>query len=109
MNCKEMPLRNVSKGRGGEWAKWMKGRRRHRLLVMASISHRNKRHSIRNTVNDTIIALYGTYGSCTCGEQSPMCKLAKSLSCIPESNVILCVNYTQQQQKECGVPGWLSR
>ena len=37
----------------------------------------------------------GTDGSYTCGEHSIMYKLVKSLSCTPETNVTLCVNYTQ--------------
>ena len=44
---------------GRSWAKWVKGSGRYRLPVMEQISHRNKRHSISNIVNDTAIVLYG--------------------------------------------------
>ena len=36
-----------------------------------------------------------TDGSHTCGEHSIMYKLVQSLSCTPETNVTLCVNYTR--------------
>lgn len=37
----------------------------------------------------------GTEGSYPCGGHSIMCKLTKSLNCMPEPNVTLCVKYTQ--------------
>ena len=50
-------------------------------------SHRNKKQSIRNTVTDTVTAMYWTDGSYACGEHCIMCKLGKSLSCTPETHV----------------------
>ena len=45
-------------GRGIEgWAKWAKGNGRDRLPVTEWISQWNKRHSIENMVNDTVIVL----------------------------------------------------
>ena len=43
----------------GGWAKWVKGSGRYRLPVMEWVSHENRRHSMENTVDDTVIALYG--------------------------------------------------
>ena len=42
----------------GRWAKWVKGRRRTRLPVLELISQGNKRHSLGNTVSDTVMELY---------------------------------------------------
>ena len=41
-----------------EWTKWVKRSGRYRLPVMGGVSHKNKRHSIGNIVNETVIAMY---------------------------------------------------
>ena len=41
------------------WAGWVKGSRRYRFPVIEGISYRDRRHSIGNIVNDTVIVLYG--------------------------------------------------
>ena len=77
----------------------MKGSGRSRLPVMEWISNGNKRHSIRNVVNDIVMAISGTDGSYACGEQSIMYELVKSSCCIPETNITLCVNSKKHYKK----------
>ena len=40
-----------------------------------------------------------TEGSFTCGEHNIKYRLAESVSCTPETNVTLCVNYTSIEKK----------
>ena len=42
----------------GGWAKWIKGSGRY-IPATESVSHRDERYSIGNTVSDIAIALYG--------------------------------------------------
>lgn len=81
----------------GEWAKWMEGSGRYRLLIMECKSHGNKKHIIRSTVNDALIVLRGNrwmlplwwaqghVWSCwitmlyTCNEYHIVCKLYSNL------------------------------
>ena len=65
------------------------------------MSHRDERYSVGNIVNDTVIALYGTDYSYTCGKHSSiMDRLVESLYCIPDADVTLCVNYTSIKKKQ---------
>lgn len=48
-------------------------------------SHRNKQHSIRNTVNNSFTAMHVRGGSYTCDEYSIMYKLVLSLCCVSEN------------------------
>ena len=41
----------------GDWAKGTKERERYRPPVMKGVSHRNKKQSIRNAVNDIVITM----------------------------------------------------
>lgn len=50
----------LPEGRGIEGrAKWQKGSGRFRLPIMEGVSHRGKRHGIKNIVNGIVTALYG--------------------------------------------------
>lgn len=39
----------------GEWAKWVKGVKRYKLLVLIEVSHRDVRYSMVTTANNTML------------------------------------------------------
>ena len=49
----------------------------------------NKRYSVGNIINTIVTALHGDRWWLHCGEHSITCKLVRSLSCAPETNVTL--------------------
>lgn len=56
----EMLKREEREKRGredGGWAEWLKETGRYRLPVTECVSHENKRHSVRNTVSDTVTVM----------------------------------------------------
>lgn len=57
---------------------------------MECISHRDEKYNTGNTVNGTVVTLYGEYG-----EHRIMNRVVQSLCSIPETNITVCVNYTQ--------------
>ena len=71
------------------------GSKRCRLLVVEWISPGDERYSITKTVNGTVTVLYGSDGNCICGKPSMKYTDVESLCLTPETNVTLCVNYTQ--------------
>ena len=64
------------------------------------MSHRYEMYSVRNTVSNYVISLYGdmvtrldqTY----CGDQFEMYRNNKSLCCVKGTNIVLQVNYTSK-------------
>ena len=66
-NKKNRPLKTenkvvVARGRWVEygWNRWIK---KYKLPAIEKMSHKDEKHSIGNTVNNTIIILYGDYTS----------------------------------------------
>lgn len=51
-------------------------------------------HSLRNTVNDSVVIFYGDRGQLHLWGAWHNVRDVKSLCCPPETSVILCVNYT---------------
>ena len=63
--------------------------------IVMDNKYKNEYLSIRNIVNDTLIALYDN----GCGKHSIAYKLTESLCCTRGTNVTLCVNDTQIEKK----------
>ena len=65
---------------------------------MERVSRGNKKHSIRKSAI-LLERCNRTDGICTCGEDSMMHKLVKSLRCTPETNVTVCQLYSGKEKK----------
>ena len=63
------------------------------------ISHGNKRYCIGNIVDGIVRCCMVTVDSYTCDECSITYRDVESLCCTPETNITLCVKYTQKNGK----------
>ena len=73
--------------------------KKHKLIkIIKEISHRDAMYSIGNIVNSTVITLdgYQTYHS----DHFVMHTNIESLCCMPETYIILYVNYTSIKKRE---------
>ena len=70
----------------GEWEKWVKGSKKHKVPVIKYMSHRDEKYSIEYIVHGIVMALLGDRW-----KHSVTYKIVQSL-CAPKMNVTSCVN-----------------
>ena len=83
----------IARGEGfGRLGKMGEG---HRGYSDGMTKSQEKKTQHTDLINDTVRVMYGDRWQPHCGELSTMYNLVESLQCTPETNVTLCVTYTQ--------------